>query len=57
MLKAIQGVLAAFLGVQSRRAFQEDMATNRPWRYLFIGLLFTGLFVLSIAFTVHLALR
>lgn len=53
LLKAIQGVLAAFLGVQSRAAFEADLASKRPGLYIALGLAFTLLFVLSIAAVVH----
>lgn len=40
-----KSVLAAFLGVQSRKNYERDFTYGRPWQYIVIGLVGVGLFI------------
>ncbi len=49
-------VFAAAFGVQTDKNYERDFSTGKPLAYIFGGLLFTTLFVLTIAGIVSLVL-
>ena len=40
-----KSVLAAFLGVQSRKNYERDFTYGKPWQYILIGLIGVGIFI------------
>ena len=40
-----KSVLAAGLGVQSRKNYERDFTHGKPWQYIVIGLIGVGLFI------------
>lgn len=50
-------VLAAAVGVQSDKNRQRDFTRFSPWPYIFVGLIFTALFVGILIGIVHLVLK
>ncbi len=40
-----KSVLAAFLGVQSRKNYERDFTYGKPWQYILIGLVGVGVFI------------
>lgn len=40
-----KSVLAAGLGVQSRKNYERDFAAGKPWQYILVGLVGVGLFI------------
>jgi hypothetical protein len=40
-----KSVLAAGLGVQSRKNYERDFTHGKPWQYVVIGLVAVGLFI------------
>lgn len=53
----LQSVLAAALGVQSAKNRSRDFSRGKPSHFIFLGLLFTGVFVLTIYGVVRLVLH
>jgi len=51
-----KSVLAAFLGVQSRKNYERDFKHGKPWQYIVIGLVGVGIFIFVIIMAVRLAL-
>jgi len=51
-----KSVLAAFLGVQSRKNYERDFKHGKPWQYIVIGLVGVGIFIFLIIMAVRLAL-
>jgi hypothetical protein len=52
----LQSVLAAALGVQSGKNRSRDFSRGKPSHFVIMGVLFTGLFVLTILAVVKLVL-
>ncbi|TGG95843.1 DUF2970 domain-containing protein [Natronospirillum operosum] len=48
VLSTIKSVLAAFLGVQSKKNWEKDMETPSPLRFIFGGLVLGFLFFATI---------
>ncbi|MGD8783933.1 MAG: DUF2970 domain-containing protein [Thioalkalispiraceae bacterium] len=40
-----KSVLAAGLGVQSRKNYERDFSHGKPWQYILVGLIGVGLFI------------
>ena len=40
-----KSVLAAGLGVQSRKNYERDFTHGKPWQYIVIGLVGVGIFI------------
>ena len=40
-----KSVLAAGLGVQSRKNYERDFTMGKPWQYIVVGLVGVGLFI------------
>ena len=40
-----KSVLAAGLGVQSRKNYERDFTAGKPWQYVIVGLVGVGLFI------------
>jgi hypothetical protein len=40
-----KSVLAAGIGVQSRKNYERDFTHGKPWQYVVIGLVGVGLFI------------
>ena len=53
----LQSVLAAALGVQSGKNRSRDFSRGKPSHFIILGLLFTGVFVLTIYGVVRLVLH
>lgn len=53
----LQSVLAAALGVQSGKNRSRDFSRGKPSHFVIMGVLFTGLFVLTILAVVKLVLH
>jgi hypothetical protein len=53
----LQSVLAAALGVQSGKNRARDFSRGKPSHFIILGVLFTGLFVLTIFGVVKLVLH
>ncbi|MCK7548503.1 DUF2970 domain-containing protein [Marinobacter koreensis] len=56
VLKVVQSVLAAALGVQSSRRREEDFSSHSPWPYIIGGVFFTAGFVLVLILIVRAVL-
>jgi hypothetical protein len=52
----LQSVLAAALGVQSGKNRSRDFSRGKPSHFVIMGVLFTGLFVLTILAVVKVVL-
>lgn len=57
LFDVFKSVLAAFIGVQSRKNHERDFSHGKPSHYIIIGLVLTGLFVLAVWGVVKLVLR
>ena len=51
----ICSILGAFIGVQSKRIFEQDNQQSDPFPYIVGGVIFTIFFIASILFFVHIA--
>ena len=51
-----KSVLAAFLGVQSRKNYERDFKHGKPWQYIVIGLVGVGIFIFIMIMAVRFAL-
>jgi hypothetical protein len=49
--------LAAAFGVQNRANRERDFTRGKPLHFIIAGVVFTALFVLTVAFVVQLVLR
>ena len=56
LLKVMQSILAAALGVQSNRRREEDFSSHSPWPYIIGGILFTATFVVALVLIVQAVL-
>jgi uncharacterized membrane protein len=52
----MQSVLAGAFGVQSEKRRQEDLASQSPWPYLIVSVLFTLGFVTTLIVIVNVVL-
>ncbi len=57
LLAVIKSVLAAFFGVQSTKNRERDFTHGKPWHYIVVGLLMTGIFLLLVWGLVALVLK
>jgi hypothetical protein len=55
--KVVMSVLAAMFGVQGSGAHERDFTKGRPAAYIIVGLIFTLLFILTIAGVVTLVMH
>lgn len=55
-LKVLQGVLAGAFGVQSQKQANTDFESKSFWPYVVVGIIFTGVFVLTILLIVQIVL-
>jgi hypothetical protein len=55
-LDVLKSVLAAFFGVQSGRNRERDFRHGKPIHFIFVGLLATVLFILTVYGVVRLVL-
>lgn len=53
ILKVMQSVLAGAIGVQSGKRREEDFSSQSPWPYIITGIVFTGIFVVSLILIVQ----
>jgi len=53
----LQSVLAAALGVQSGKNRSRDFSRGKPSHFIILGVLFTGVFVLTIYAVVRVVLH
>lgn len=51
-----KSVLAAGLGVQSRKNYERDFTHGKPWQYIIIGLAGVGLFITIVVSVVMVVL-
>lgn len=51
-----KSVLAAFLGVQSKKNYERDFKHGKPWQYIVIGLIGVGIFIFMVIMAVRFAL-
>lgn len=51
-----KSVLAALLGVQSRKNYERDFTHGKPWQYIVIGLLGVALFITIVVTVVRVVL-
>ena len=51
-----KSVLAAFLGVQSRKNYERDFTYGKPWQYILIGLVGVGIFITLVITVVSIVL-
>jgi len=56
LLDVTRSVLAAFLGVQSRKNYERDFSHGKPWQYIVIGLVGVGIFIFLVIMAVRFAL-
>lgn len=54
LLQEVGSVLASFFGVQSSKNRHRDFTRGNPYRFLVLGVVFTGMFVLSLLGVVKL---
>jgi hypothetical protein len=47
-VQVLLSVLSAFFGVQSGKNRERDFQHGKPWHYIFVGLLMTGVFLLLV---------
>lgn len=57
LLQVVFSVMAAMFGVRSARAHERDFTKGRPAAYIIVGLIFTALFVGTLAGIVLLVLN
>lgn len=51
-----KSVLAALLGVQSRKNYERDFTHGKPWQYIIIGLIGVGIFIAIVVTVVRIVL-
>jgi len=51
-----KSVLAALLGVQSRKNYERDFTHGKPWQYIIIGLIGVGIFIAIVVTVVRVVL-
>ena len=51
-----KSVLAAGLGVQSRKNYERDFTSGKPWQYIVVGLIGVGLFIAIVVSVVMIVL-
>ena len=51
-----RSVLAAFLGVQSRKNYERDFKHGKPWQYIVVGLIGVVIFIFLVIAAVNFAL-
>ena len=56
LLQVAGSVFAAGLGVQSKEKKQRDFTRGKPWQFIVVGLVFTGLFLGGVITVVNLVL-
>ena len=57
LLDVFKSVLSAFFGVQSGKNRERDFQHGKPWHYIVVGLLMTGVFLLLVWGLVSLVLN
>ncbi|MDX1732882.1 MAG: DUF2970 domain-containing protein [Halioglobus sp.] len=56
LLEVAGSVLAAGFGVQSQQNKRRDFTRGKPWQFIVVGLVFTGLFLGAVITVVSLVL-
>ena len=51
-----KSVLAAFLGVQSRKNYERDFTHGKPWQYIVIGVVGVAIFIAIVITVVRIVL-
>ena len=51
-----KSVLAALLGVQSRKNYERDFTHGKPWQYIVIGLISVAIFITIVVTVVRIVL-
>ena len=51
-----KSVLAALLGVQSRKNYERDFTHGKPWQYIVVGLVGVALFITIVVTVVRIVL-
>ena len=57
LLDVTRSVLAAFLGVQSKRNYERDFKHGKPWQYIVIGLVGVGIFIAIVITVVMIVMK
>ncbi len=57
LLGVLGSVLASLFGVQSNRKRKQDFTHGKPSQYILVGLLVTGVFILTIWGVVQLVMK
>ncbi|HID81148.1 MAG TPA: DUF2970 domain-containing protein [Chromatiales bacterium] len=57
LIDVFKSVISAFFGVQSSKNRERDFQHGKPWHYIVVGLLMTGIFLLLIWGLVSLVLN
>ena len=57
LLDVTRSVLAAFLGVQSKRNYERDFKHGKPWQYIVIGLIGVGIFITIVIAVVMIVMQ
>jgi len=57
LLDVTRSVLAAFLGVQSKRNYERDFKHGKPWQYIVIGLIGVGIFIAIVIAVVMIVMQ
>jgi len=57
LLDVIKSVVASFFGVQSTENRERDFKHGKPWQFIVVGLMLTGLFLLLVWIAVSLVLK
>ncbi len=55
-LKVIKSVMAAMIGIQSKKNLQEDFSKSSPLPFIVAGIIMTLLFIFSVYAVVQLVL-
>ncbi len=51
-----KSVLAALLGVQSRKNYERDFTHGKPWQYIVVGLVGVAIFITIVVTVVRIVL-
>ena len=57
LIDVFKSVFSAFFGVQSSKNRERDFQHGKPWHYIVVGLLMTGVFLLLVWGLVSLVLN
>ena len=57
LLDVIKSVASSFFGVQSTENRERDFQHGKPWQFIVVGLMLTGLFLLLVWIAVTIVLK